>query len=211
MNGEKCKQAHPQRCKRYCNFGTNTKSGCTRGKNCKYWHPRLCKFSLKDSRCTNADCTFFHLKGTRRTAAPLADEKKKEEKEASGEAPGNGIHQRMRFSSIASLATPYPATIQKRHQPPPKTDKNQVREPESFLLKMMEELKDGIVSRMEEQMTQLRSSIPGIVKELALQHLAPHMQPPQMHVPIQHPPFHAPHMMPYAHTTNQFQFPASTY
>jgi len=51
---------------KYCRYGTQRKFGCTKGSQCKSFHPVLCKFSVKSKLCTNKECTFIHLKGTRR-------------------------------------------------------------------------------------------------------------------------------------------------
>ena len=66
LNGTVCKFQHPKRCTRYSRFGTQKKVGCTKGDNCQYYHPKLCKFSVKEKCCTNKECTFVHLKGTKR-------------------------------------------------------------------------------------------------------------------------------------------------
>ena len=75
--GLPCPKSHPPRCRRFCDYGPKSSSGCNRGKNCRYWHPRLCKHSLRDGRCLNKEtCTFFHLKGTVRSDnVPAADER----------------------------------------------------------------------------------------------------------------------------------------
>ena len=65
-NGQICEFEHPKYCVKYCRNGTQQKFGCNRGSNCKFCHPVLCKFSVKSKLCTNSDCTFIHLKGTRR-------------------------------------------------------------------------------------------------------------------------------------------------
>ena len=65
VDGQKCTSQHPKKCQKYCSFGTN-KYGCKKGDNCTYYHPVLCKFSVQKRLCTNKDCTFIHLKGTKR-------------------------------------------------------------------------------------------------------------------------------------------------
>ena len=68
INGQVCELEHPKYCSRFCRFGTHKKYGCTKGSNCEFCHPVLCKFSVRSKLCTNSDCTFIHLKGTRRKA-----------------------------------------------------------------------------------------------------------------------------------------------
>ena len=65
VNGKTCDFEHPKRCFKFCSFGT-TKNGCKSGANCAYYHPTLCKHSLNRRVCTNKECTFVHLKGTKR-------------------------------------------------------------------------------------------------------------------------------------------------
>ena len=65
VNGKECEFDHPKRCFKYCSFGA-TKDGCKSGANCEYFRPTICKHSLSRRVCTNKDCTFVHLKGTKR-------------------------------------------------------------------------------------------------------------------------------------------------
>ena len=66
VNGNKCAYEHPKRCFKFCGFGTKKKHGCSKGDSCEFYHPELCKFSVQKRICTNTDCTFVHLKGTKR-------------------------------------------------------------------------------------------------------------------------------------------------
>ena len=66
IEGEPCSMDHPKRCYRYSSFGSKGGRGCKDGDNCKYFHATLCKFSVKSKICTNSECTFVHLKGTKR-------------------------------------------------------------------------------------------------------------------------------------------------
>ena len=65
-DGRICEFEHPKYCAKYCRFGAQRKFGCNKGSDCKFFHPVLCKFSVKNKLCTNSECTFIHLKGTRR-------------------------------------------------------------------------------------------------------------------------------------------------
>ena len=49
--------------------GTLSKSGA----NCEYFHPTICKHSLSRRVCTYKDCTFVHLKGTKRAEPTQAN------------------------------------------------------------------------------------------------------------------------------------------
>lgn len=66
VNGKTCEEHHPKRCYRYVKEGPKSKRGCNKGKRCEYFHPILCKYSVKNRRCTNKECTFVHLRGTKR-------------------------------------------------------------------------------------------------------------------------------------------------
>ena len=66
VNGSKCEKEHPKRCFKYCRYGDKHRHGCKEESSCEYFHPSLCKFSVQKRICTNKDCTFVHLKGTRR-------------------------------------------------------------------------------------------------------------------------------------------------
>ena len=66
VNGMTCPDGHPKRCLRYCRFGTKRQSGCQKGDNCKFFHPKLCRNSTKSLSCYNENCTFVHLKFTKR-------------------------------------------------------------------------------------------------------------------------------------------------
>ena len=68
-----CQHDHPKRCIRFCRFGKNKKGGCTRGAQCQYYHPVLCRNALVNKKCTQENCTFTHLKGTRRNEEDEAD------------------------------------------------------------------------------------------------------------------------------------------
>lgn len=66
VEGRICEFEHPKYCMKYCRYGSKKKFGCSRGSNCKFLHPVLCKFSVKKKLCIKSDCTYIHLKGTRR-------------------------------------------------------------------------------------------------------------------------------------------------
>ena len=72
---------------------------------------------------------------------------------------------RLRFNSLTSNYTPYLSTVGTR-QPPSRMLNAEKKDSESFLLRMIENLKEGILSQMDSQMTELRASIPQMVREL---------------------------------------------
>ena len=77
INGQKCPDPHPTRCRRYCLEGDDADYGCPKkAGDCKYWHPALCHYSLKKGHCSNKDCTFTHLRGTARGPIPREDNRR---------------------------------------------------------------------------------------------------------------------------------------
>ena len=66
LRGTECKFTHPQMCRKYLQHGTRQPTGCNLGKRCKFFHPLMCMDSLRKSECYNDDCTYHHVKGTRR-------------------------------------------------------------------------------------------------------------------------------------------------
>jgi hypothetical protein len=66
LSGKGCNFAHPKRCQKYAAHGTNH-GGCKKGSECNLFHPRLCHDSVKYKLCTNPDCTYTHIKGTKRS------------------------------------------------------------------------------------------------------------------------------------------------
>ena len=88
-NGQICEFEHPKYCNRFCRYGKQLKFGCSKGPDCKFLHPELCKFSVKNKLCTKSDCTFIHLKGTRRqTNNSAAGHKGKAENKKSDQSKG---------------------------------------------------------------------------------------------------------------------------
>ncbi|KAL5271626.1 hypothetical protein ACHWQZ_G002039 [Mnemiopsis leidyi] len=70
IDGQPCKFKHPPRCFRWCKHGDNQRLGCTKGNDCKYLHPKLCRNSVLKRYCPNQDCSYHHLKHTRRPRDP---------------------------------------------------------------------------------------------------------------------------------------------
>jgi hypothetical protein len=203
IDGKKCQGDHPPRCRRFGNFGPNEKGGCNKGQRCRFWHPRICNDSMKNRRCINEECTFFHLKGT---ARGVNKEKHPRAQEAAYKLPelpklllkraADEPQQRLRFSSITSNYTPYPPTISSKRATA--ENGNMDTDPSSFLLQKLEEMKDSIVNRMEDQLSNLRASIPEIVRSMmppphAQPAQLPHAQPAQL--PLPNPHYH-PSMLP---------------
>ena len=66
VDGHECSNFHPKRCYRFVKEGPRSKFGCQKGKKCDFFHPILCRYSVRNRRCTNKECTFVHLRGTKR-------------------------------------------------------------------------------------------------------------------------------------------------
>ena len=159
INGRPCDKRHPPRCFRYCKHGDNKRLGCVKGRDCKYYHPKICKDSLTKRECLNKDCTFDHLKFTRR--------KKDAQKVTAPQVQVDKTGRKMRFDSCASLTTPYPPTIKQRYanvarQAQPTAV---VEEPSSFLLQLLENMKEGIIDQMSEKISDLQASLPLMVQD----------------------------------------------
>ena len=73
VGGKVCEFVHPKLCRRYCADGSNRKYGCTRGRQCFYYHPKLCWNSTETRHCPEENCTFSHLRGTRRGPLETSD------------------------------------------------------------------------------------------------------------------------------------------
>lgn len=75
--GTQCKFDHPKPCIRFTAHGTGS-GGCREGLKCSKFHPRMCRDSLRKNECLNPDCTFPHVRGTRRSQADKNDYHNKE-------------------------------------------------------------------------------------------------------------------------------------
>lgn len=65
--GKGCQYSHPKLCNKFKINGSNPRGGCRNVKNCKFLHPKICYGSKDKRECYNKECTYLHLKGTRRT------------------------------------------------------------------------------------------------------------------------------------------------
>ena len=66
IEGAPCRYLHPKKCYAWCKAGNDSTHGCNNGKECTYYHPVLCKYSVRYRRCLVTECTFTHLKFTKR-------------------------------------------------------------------------------------------------------------------------------------------------
>jgi hypothetical protein len=93
IEGNKCDKEHPKRCFKFCAFGNKGKQCCTKGDKCEYYHPVLCKFSMRKKVCTNKDCTYVHLKGTKRTEQSAKSQTKNENSKVPSPDRGYNMNQ----------------------------------------------------------------------------------------------------------------------
>lgn len=174
IDGKKCAFKHPPRCRRYCGFGEDKKLGCRRGKECKYLHPKLCRQSEISRTCMNRECSFVHLKKTKRPPKhPDVPERSHHQQNATERnrkkdpwpAPAR-FSRASSMNSMASLSTPYPPTVENPAGRSRKQRNNSQSDRDTaFLEKLLENLKDGIIDQMDTKMAELRDQIPSMVQE----------------------------------------------
>ena len=61
-----CNYAHPKPCKKFVTNGNRRQRGCTNGSGCQFFHPKVCNGSLRERLCTDENCKYLHIKGTKR-------------------------------------------------------------------------------------------------------------------------------------------------
>ena len=181
-----CPNKHPKRCRFYAKFGNDKQKGCKNGKNCNFFHPKLCKDSVARRCCLNKNCTFHHLKGTARKVvnpeAAQAEQHRAQRPQGIPPIPPRphdpiqdnrnwpslrryvSEQELRKMSSLQSLYTPYPPTVDNN-----KTTRNRKEstseKDKAFLEKLMENLKDGIISQMDAKISELQTQIPAMVQE----------------------------------------------
>ena len=65
--GLECSFSHPKTCLKFKMHGYDSRVGCKEDRWCKAFHPIMCTSSLNKKVCTNTDCRYPHINGTRRT------------------------------------------------------------------------------------------------------------------------------------------------
>ena len=66
VDGETCPNPHPRKCLKFCRYGNKRERGCEKGRSCSHYHPILCKFSVRNGECRKRECTFTHMRHTKR-------------------------------------------------------------------------------------------------------------------------------------------------
>ena len=225
IDGRKCAFNHPPRCRRYCSYGEDKRLGCRRGKECKYYHPKLCRQSEISRSCMNRECGFTHLKGTKRP--PTENSRTRDDNTAhvaerapNYRDPWNNPGRFPRVGSMASLNTPYPPTVD--HDPTTRRQRqrnNSLSDRDStFLEKLLENLKVGIITQMDSKISELKDQIPSMVQDtIMVNQSAPRSrQPSGQSVLLQGQPSY-PHTLPQQMTfpqqmtLPQVQYPIPSY
>jgi len=80
-NGKVCPDRHPRKCIKFCRYGNKKGRGCQLGRSCPYFHPVLCHYSSQYGGCTKRECTFTHLRHTKRPPFEKNRDEEEEEKE----------------------------------------------------------------------------------------------------------------------------------
>jgi hypothetical protein len=111
VDGDICTKLHPKKCFPWIKAGNNETHGCTKGRDCPYFHPQLCRNSVRYRRCTNPNCTYTHLRFTRRYNRQHHVNNPKED---------HPQHRQSHMPNPPSAPNHNPHTLQPReHIPPP--------------------------------------------------------------------------------------------
>lgn len=179
VDGKPCTDQHPRQCRFFARFGNDKQRGCKKGRDCNFFHPKLCNDSVNTRCCLNKDCTFHHLKGTARKAVNLDEVQTRISRQPQVQyrdsAPDNRNWPPLRTVSIdlqqagslQSLYTPYPPTVNINKAPQTRRESTSDKD-KAFLEKLMENLKDGIISQMDAKISELQNQIPALVQEAQL-------------------------------------------
>ena len=199
INGKPCPNRHPPRCFRWCKHGENKRLGCDKGSECPYFHPKLCKNSVLKRFCPNRDCTFHHLKHTRRPKdQPPLPPRKQTPKQVpkqpfdprfSSLPRGSAIPPRFRWDSVSTLnGGNYAPTVDKNTKPDTrprerklstKSVANDRDQTNAFLVQFLENMKEGIVLQLSEKMTEFQDAIPLMIRDqLQMEMNRPSAPPP---------------------------------
>ena len=168
VNGEICNKLHPKKCFRWIGAGKDEVRGCTKGSECSYYHPILCRNSLRYRKCTNPQCTFSHLKGTKRYNTKDDESNRTNNSHRNHEQPErrannnhHGLHDRERQTSNNHNV----------QQDPWATSEAQATNPmKSFLEELIQSLKQDMRNTQEE-MREFKTSISTQVAQIQPQHI----------------------------------------
>lgn len=238
INGKPCPYRHPPRCFRWCKHGDNKSSGCIKGSECEYFHPKLCKNSLLRRYCANRDCTFHHLKHTRRPKDQLAHEPRGKRESQPRQTPGlrnvdprfstqqrpAPLANKFRWDSQSTLnGGTFAPTVDKKSRPgnarERKMSTKSVNDQTDTFLLQLENMKEGIVLQLSQKMAEFQEALPSLVQEQVLQMQIsrppvpplPLYQLPTQTVQMNRPPTAPPHPQPLPVPNFLNQFPGCSY
>ena len=159
--GEACKFEHPKLCYKFIRNGS--KNGGCKKEDCAFYHPKLCQNSLRERKCGNQNCRFFHLNGTNR-AKPLIEESNNYEirKSVMHERKESNVPQ-----STANLGSLYSQAVQRRELYGRSDQQMEAIEPLEYSNQSQSDflyLKRQI-QQLTIQMAQLTSSLSSLKKE----------------------------------------------
>lgn len=202
IDGSACPNRHPPRCFRYCRFGTDPRHGCKKGNECRYFHPILCKHSVRRKVCTIMDCQFTHLKYTKRydhtgnqpprfTNNHFQDGSRYRRNGDDYPTLGNRpVPPRNRSDSVSSTSfiTPFPRNNQQQKETNntrPQmmmmmnndTQSNTSKNDNSFLVKMLEDMKKSFTKELQDVRDQIPSLISNATSTWPNQSGQPHCHP----------------------------------
>ena len=66
IKGKNCPYSHPKACTKLLQHGNKLPRGCNKGSKCKNFHPRMCSSSISDGICLKPNCSYVHVRGTKR-------------------------------------------------------------------------------------------------------------------------------------------------
>ena len=179
VEGVICKNLHPKRCYPWCQAGNNSKFGCNKGRECTFYHPRLCNNSLRYRKCTKPECTFTHLRFTRRY--PRRD---KENQDNRNQEPDIRHHNTATLNSHpppwgnSSPQAPPLQTLPPQAQPPSNNDPNREND-RAFLETLIRSLKEDMQREMQKEIRDFKNNISNHVAQLQPQLW--HPNPPTIH------------------------------
>ena len=104
ISGKGCKYFHPKMCQRLLSHGSSKLKGCNKGGKCKYFHPPMCSKSMSKRICTNLECAYMHIKGTKRSQSPPVPDARQtlNKKRSKMDGKRNKSSPRMESSDVAA-------------------------------------------------------------------------------------------------------------
>ena len=156
IEGEPCKYLHPKKCFAWCRAGKHDRHGCTKDKDCPFYHPIICRNSMRYRRCTKSDCTFAHLKFTKRYYS--------REQQRSRREPDH-IQQIDHKPPTTQRAPPVPWVEQKENEtnrvnnPPPAENNAKTHDDRAFLVNLLQSMRLDMQTQLQTQVQDMQKHI----------------------------------------------------